>query len=250
MFTLIAFSESQDAAGAEVNVAAVTDDQITVKDDQAYIGDYHKLFGAMACVGTTGTLARLTSPTLRHFNSFEIAPLELDIHPGANFHHCVSPNRSIDLSIGEGLEAKLTADPAAAEQQTIIAFLSDSDIQQFKGSMTTARFSVTLAQLAGSWNSAEIDFNEELQVGRYAIVGMRIVADGAVAARLIFRGATARPGVPCAATVEEPTDTTFRHGNLGVFGEFNSLTPPKVEIIGSAAVGSATYQGFFDLVRL
>lgn len=249
MFTIIAFSESQDLAGAFGNVAAVPDQQIKTAGDYIYINEFNRLLGGLACIGTTGTEARLKSPTINRVNPYYITPVELDIHPGAKVHHSVSPNQAFPLEETEGLEVEIYADPAAAEQESVVVWLANQEIASVKGNIICIKFTITLAQLAGEWSFSEITLIDEIPVGNYSVVGMRVVADGAVAARLVPVGGKNRPGCPCVLSKEEDGDEVFRRGNLGIWTEFSHNSLPGFELLGSAAVGSATYVCYLDIIK-
>lgn len=247
---MIAFAESQDPAGAYAKMTAVPDAHVKTAGDLIYVpGFANHLIGAMACIGTTGDRARINSPSLLRTNRVYITPIELDIHPGANFKGMFDPNLDIILDIDEGIDVENNSNPAAAEQQAVALWLADRKIEPVSGKIHTINCSLTVAQTAGTWAFSEITLVDELPVGNYDVVGMRVVADGGVAARLVFVGGHNRPGVPCMSDVEMDTRNLFRFGNAGVFGSFHTSTLPGIELLGSAAVGSATYQMFLDVIR-
>ena len=99
-----------------------------------------------------------------------------------------------------------------------------------------------------SWVSGAITFDQTLPVGKYDIVGMRVTGSGLVVARLIFIGSSAitRPGVPCTDSNARPNFPNFRMGNNGLFGTFDTSTPPSIEVFG----GSSSSQSIvFDLIK-
>lgn len=250
MFTIIAYSESQDPGGAFVKIAGVPDQHVKVQGDGIYIPDFNHIIGAIAAAGTTGVEVRLVSPSLRRTNPLYITPILLALYPDSPNCHSVDPNNAIPLDINEALECEILSDPAAAEQNTVIVVLAPGALTPIAGQMITVNAEVTLALLAGAWNFAEIDFIDELPIGDYAVVGMRIIASTAVAARLVPVGASQRPGCPNSSDVEIDSGMVFRHGNLGEWFRFSTIQPPGIEVIGSAAVGSATYQLYLDLMKV
>ena len=133
MHSIVAWSESIDEAGVFANIAAVPDQSIKTSGDYVYVGNYNILIGGMACIGTTGVSARLSSPSLRRINPHYIAPIELDIYPNGIIHHGVNPALGYPLDINEGLEAEVEANPAAAEQHTVVAWLADQRVQPVQG---------------------------------------------------------------------------------------------------------------------
>ena len=249
MFTTIAFSESQDPGGVYVKMAGVPDQHIKVEGDGIYIMEFNRLFGVMSCAGTTGLESRLVSPSLRRVNPYYIAPIELALFPDGEPHYQVNPNVSIPLDTNEALEAEILSDPAVAEQNAMVVWLSSGGITPVSGNIYTVNAEVTVALTAGTWAFSEIDFVDELPVGNYEVVGARAVIDTAVALRFVPVGASHRPGLPVTKNVEFGRLSVFRQGQLGSWFTFNTVQPPGVEILGSVLVGSATYQIYLDILK-
>jgi hypothetical protein len=249
MHTIVAFSESQDAAGAEVNVAGVADQEVRVSGDEIIVPqDFNQIIGAFACVGSTGTRAKLVSPSLRRVNPYEINPLILDIYPAAASGFILHPESPIPLSVNESLEALLTADPAAAEQETIVVFLAPGEVTGIKGKIRPIRFSCTTVLTAGTWTYAAISFIDDLPVGTYDVVGANFISDECVAFRFVPVGAGHRPGGPAMRAANSEDFKQFRFGRLGKWFSFNTTQPPGIEVLGSAAEASDTYYGVMDVL--
>lgn len=250
MFTCIAYSESQDAAGAFVKIAAVNDQHIKTQGDSIFVNQFNRLVGALACIGSTATGARIVSPTLRRFAPNYISPIEMAIYPDGDPHIDVSHDRVIALDIDEQLEVEAASDPAAAEQQSIVLWMADADISPVRGEIFTVKATTTVALLAGAWAFSTLSFVDDLPVGQYDVVGMKIICDEGIVARLVPIGANYRPGVPCVASEEfDDPNKTFRYGNMGVFCSFPHNNPPNIEILGSAAEASDTYNVYLDLIK-
>lgn len=252
MFTVIGWSEDQQpVAGVWTKVAGVPDQHMRVEGDSIYIAEFNMLLGAMACVGTTGDEARLVSPSIRRVNPFYISPLDLALYPDGYIHHAVSPNNAVPLDVNEGLEAEDDSGPAATEQHTFVAWLADGPITPVKGAIYTVNFTADLTLVAGGWAFSEIDFPDEMPVGTWAIVGAAMIIDNAVAFRFVPVGAHFRPGGPCQADSElSELSKVFRFGNMGQWCTFQTIRPPGVEVLSSAAQVKITYEGYMDLLRL
>jgi hypothetical protein len=63
-----------------------------------------------------------------------------------------------------------------------------------------------------------------------------------------FRGDHSRPGATGRPTVSGVPHSIFTDGRLGVFGEFNSVAMPQLEIYAEAA--NSVQEGYLDLVRV
>lgn len=248
MFTTVAWSESIDAGGILSRIAAVPDAHVRTDGDGIVINEFNRLVGAFACVGATATQARMLSPSLRKLNLHHIRPLELAITPAGIPVHSVSSNNYLQLDENEMLEVEENGNPAAAEQVSIAAWLASAAIQPVSGKICTVAFTFTLAQVAGAYTFSEITFIDELPVGTYTIVGCEFVVAGGVIARFVPKGGVNRPGCPIVAASNFGSDMTFRMGNMGPWLDFKTTTPPGVEVLGSAAAASATYNGYMDII--
>jgi hypothetical protein len=249
MFSVVAFSESQDNAGVYANVGAVIDRYHKVDGDFLYIREFNNLIGGMACMGATAPgQVYLTSPSLRQMNHYWLNPVEYDISPGAKVHIQMRPLAAYPLTPEEALEVLSNANPAAAEQHSVAVWLSDGAIQPVKGKIITINATITLAQTAGTWAYSELTLANELPVGVYKVVGARFEIAGGVIARFIPKRGLSNPGAPCVSNGEEDGEDLFRNGNLGEWLSFDTNQLPGVEVLGSAAAASATYQVYLDIL--
>ncbi len=249
MFSLVAFSESQDPAGAFVNIAAVTDQHVKAVGDKITVPkSLSILIGAAAFVGTVGDKCRQVSPSLRRVNPMQIAPTVELLVPPATHPEWLRPQNAVPLSPDEGLEVEENSNPLAAEQHTVVVALADGPIQPVAGMVYTCHATITLVQLAGAWSLSELTFTDDLPTGIYAIVGARVNAAGAVAFRFVPVGAAHRPGGLVCQDADDLEIWYQRNGSLGEWCEFDTTQPPSVEVIGSAAAGSATYDVFIDVI--
>src|SRR5512146_224205 len=168
MMHCVAFSQSQDEAGVLSFVTPVPDPSLRVQGNDLIVPqDVNKLIGTMACIGTTGVQAQLISPSLRRTQPYDIRPVNLLLVPtdfNPVYMHEGSP---IPLDYNEALNAKILADPGAAEQQSIIAFLADAAPAPVNGQIIKCRFQVTTAVTAGAWVNAAITFPDLLPTGVY-----------------------------------------------------------------------------------
>lgn len=249
MFTVVAFSESIDCAGVFTKIAGVPDQHVKVAGDGIYVGEYNRVMGALAAIGATGVEARLVSPSLRRVNPHYIAPIENSIDIDGNPNHTVNNRVSIPLDTNEALEAEVVADPAAPEQIAMAVWLAMGGITPVEGKIITVNANITITLVAGAWAFAEIDFVDELPVGNYDVVGLRAVVPTGVVARFVPVAASHRPGCPCVASKEFNDGKIFRFGNLGPWFTFNTVQPPGIEILGSAADAEDTYELYIDILE-
>jgi hypothetical protein len=93
-----------------------------------------------------------------------------------------------------------------------------------------------------------LTFDQTLPSGIYQIQGMNAFGANLLGARLIFTGGGWRPGVLAMQTLSSVPRQEFTDGSFGVFGEFDSVTIPQLEIFAEGA--NAAQEGFLDVVRL
>lgn len=249
MFTTVAFAESLDPAGVMVNLAAVIDQHVKTSGDYITVPSLNQIVGAYACAGTVADEARLVSPALRRTNPYYITPVEGAIAPSVDPLMMYHPESPIVLDVNESLETQHDGDPAAAEQLATIVWLADGPITPISGEIFTVNAHITLAQVVNSWEFSEITFPDSLPVADYDVVGARLVCSGGIAFRFVPVGEANRPGGVCASAVNAKDPWSQRFGRMGVWFSFNTVQPPGVEVLGSAAAGSATYELYIDLIK-
>lgn len=247
---LCAFSESQDAAAAFVLIAGVADKFVKVIGDRIYVPkDLNKIIGEAAFVGTTGVDAKLESPSLRQVNPLYIKPTVELLVPPATHPEWLHPDKPIQLDTDEGLEAYENADPAAAEQHTVVVLLADEAPAPVAGDIRTIRATATITCVAGAWTFGELTLVEELVTGRYAIVGADVFAANTVAFRFFPKGGGNQPGGLVTVDMDDIVDSRQRKGGLGTWLEFDTVQLPGIELLGSAA-GAASAVIYLDVVKV
>ncbi len=250
MFTVVAYSESQDEAGAMTRMAAVADQHIRAAGDDIVVPPFNNIIGAASmCGAAVPHEARLVAPSLRRTNPYYITPVELAIVPGTVPAMVLHPESPVPLELNETLNAENSANPAAAEQHTVVVLLSDGAIQPVTGPIRTINAEVTLALVAGAWVFSALTLPDALPVGDFKVVGARLVAAAATAFRFVPVGAAHRPGGLVANTVAGQDPYGQRMGILGEWFTFNTVNPPGVEVLSSAAAGAATYQMYIDIMQ-
>jgi len=249
MWTLAAFSESIDPAGSLANITAVTDDHLTTSGDYIYVGALNNLIGFYVVAdGTAAVNAQLQSPSLRDVVLLDISGVMVGTDAVDNGIVHLFPESPIALETGEGLEALINSNPSAAAQQSVVVFLSDGAVTPVTGEIHTIRGTATITGSAGSWVSGAITWGQTLPVGRYQVVGARVETSSAVAARFIPIGAANRPGLPTVADDDDHLNPVFRRGGLGVWFEFDSNTPPMLELLTGSSSSAQTV--YLDIIKV
>lgn len=246
-FHLLGWSESQDSA-VLVNAAALPDQALQVNGDQIIVpNDLTQLIFYYA-LGPNATRAWIVSPSLRRMYNEEIFPLDLAAiatDQSLVVDHSQSP---LILDAGEPLEAWMAEGAAGASRVTILAALADGLPVPQSGDFHTIRVTSSTAAVANVWSNVTLTFNDVLPSGMYAVVGGMMQSANMQAWRLVFKGGSYRPGAPGVSTIGLRHNRLFRNGNLGVWGTFENLTPPSMDVLCNGA--DAAFMGVLDLVQL
>jgi len=250
-FQIVAWSESEDEAGAYAAKAAVPDEIATIAGDILYVpAETPILLGAYAAVGgTIEGAAYLQSPSLRATALFDIAPTEEAIKPVGGDALRLQPQSPLALVGGEGLEAFVLSNPAAAEVHTVVAWLADAAIAPITGPIFHVKFTTAITETVSVWTTGAITFRQTLPVGKYQCVGAAMWGTSGIAFRFIAKGYGHRPGFICHATEGYRGSDLQRNGGLGVWFDFDIKVPPQIEWLASATAGTAQ-AGIMDLIKV
>lgn len=249
MFHLGAFFESIDPGGALTFIAAVREDTFfTSGDDWRVPDELTNLIGVGALINDASLArAQLQSPSLRIMAELDIEPIIASTTWGSPPEVLMFPMSPLQLKGQESLNLQMDSDPAAAVVHALLFWLADGPVQPVQGNIFTVRATAALQQVAGVWTNGNLTFSTDLPSGRYQVVGFRARGGDGLGARLVFPNQTARPGVPVVNAITEEDHSMFRHGHLGVFGEFEHTVPPTVDIFD----GTVSAQTFLlDLIQV
>ena len=245
---LALFAESIDPAGALVNIAAINDDSVfTSGDDIRVPVQLPFLLGAAALISATSPIqAQLQSPSLRQIANIDLEPCGLGLVFGDPAELAMHPTNPIPLRGDESLNFLANTNPAGAQLHYGLVWFGDGAQQSVSGDIFSVRASMSVTAVADAWVNGTLTFGQDLPVGNYDVVGLRVRAAGLVAARLNFIGGAWRPGVPGAVAIDDKVSEQFRYGRMGVYGSFHTNTPPSIEIVGAA--GAVTPTVILDLI--
>ena len=255
MFTVVAFNEARAVVTALEPVSGTDDDHVVVSDEDIYIPTLNRLVGAYAGHGVTGVAgsaiqAYLDSPSLRALTRQEIPKLDdFSTTPAVDILD-MFPDNPIPLVSGESLNAYLENDAVCALGRAIVAaWLADGPLRPVTGDIRTIRATSTVTGTLGVWGSGPIALAYDLPVGRYQLVGARCLA-GATSQvfRFIFVEGRWRPGGVSVRVITDPGLPIFRHGRLGVWGEFTHRQLPRLEVLNVETVANPTL--YLDVIKV
>jgi len=243
------FYESVDGAAADHNIAAIADNSLTANGDNLRVPSaLANLVGYAALANATAyAYAKVDSPSLRMMFPNYISTREMGTIFVSPQQQTMVPRSPIPLVGDEDMTFINNSDAGGAIAEYGFVWFSDGPITPVEGRIHTIRATSAITAVAGVWTAGGLTFNEALPYGRYAIVGMRCHGPTTIAGRLIFVGGAWRPGVIAVGDKEPADHPLLRFGKMGVWGEFDSVAPPQVEIIGSAGTAQIFH---LDVIKL
>jgi len=248
MFTIVAYSASQAEGGVYKTLTPVADQHVRIEGNSIYIGELNKLIGVYVAGGSTAEAAYIDTPSLRRLALFDITPIQLATTPTGGESVYLFPYNPVSLMTNEGMKVYLKANPASEERHTAVVFLADAALVPVGGEIFTVQASASISATAGQWTYGEITFRQNLPVGRYQVVGAVCYGANLVAFRFVPVGATNRPGGIAITSLGSKPHRYQRGGKLGVWFEFDSTTPPGLEVLAADTCTSQTL--FIDLIKV
>lgn len=244
-FTLVAFLESQNA-GTLLNIAGLADPHVRVSGDDIWIPAALPMMAGYYVIIDAGTDARIESPTLRTLAPIDVCPFDVGTEPGSPPLAKLQQLSPKTLGPTEALNLKATG---TAKFRTVgLIWLCDGPLAPVTGEIFTVECSTTLTTTALAWSNGALTFGQTLPSGRYAVVGMRAKSTTLLAARLVFPGYLWRPGCIGNDSDQDIERDEFRHGRLGVWGEFDHDVPPTVDFLTVSAESGAVV--WLDLIKI
>lgn len=252
MFTLVAFQEAEPSAAAVAeNVAGVPDQHVRVEGDIIYMSELNDILAVYCGGAATLTEAYLASPSLRRLANYYISPIELAGMPVGDDSFIMHPQSPLSLEENEGLEVIVTDSAGVgAVNTTVGVWLADGPQLPITGEIFHVKATSTITEVVNTWVNGTITFDQVLPVGRYQIVGARCWIDDGVLFRFVPIGAANRPGGLCSGGIGYKAHDLQRNGGLGVWCEFDQITPPSVEVLANEGAAGTAVELYIDLIKI
>lgn len=243
---LAAYYESIANGVANVDVAAVNDGILTRLNGHFVLPQDGKIIGVYNGSANFNR-GRLNTPSLRYVGLPSTVPGNASLTVPSPMNFLDWTQTPVMIPKVDEIAYEGTQDGGGAEVvwSGILFGFGRKEIPG--GNVYRLRGTAAITCAAGTWVSGSITMDSTLPQGRYALVGM--IAQGANLglARLIFPGASFRPGCVAINTLTGIPADVFTNRSLGVFGEFESINLPNLECL---SVGACTAQTvFLDVIR-
>ena len=248
-FTIVAYSENKASNGSLVYIAPVSDQHLTTSGNDVLVPAFANKLAFVYGIAPNITEVQVTSPSLRENLLVDVSDLDVGTEPATptNIYSLLPKGR--ELVEGEGLRVKVAdADGGTAQRKTVIVGLFDKIDALPDKEILTVKCTSNTTLTAYEWTLGKLTFTQQLEAGTYAIVGMKAISDGLIAARLVIPGSARRPGVVGCDSVGDKIPDIFRMGKLGVWGTFEHTFPPQVEFLSSSADTSEIV--YLDLIKM
>lgn len=247
-FHLGAFRGSVTNGTTNTAIAGVSDQALTRAASNAFIAPENATIRMGVAGGVNASRSRINTPAMRKIGLPYIAPLQTGIT-------VLAPPNIADFGpfgpkpqATDEISVEATHTDAAPQIQWALMWLMFDRREPSVGPKHRQRFTSAITAVVGSWVAGAITFDQNLPNGRYEITGMDVFGTNLIAARLVFPGGGWRPGCLGRNAVASQNSLLFQDGTLGVYGEFDNVNTPQLEVYAEA--GNTAQEGYLDLVRI
>lgn len=247
-FHMAAYRASVGAGLSNVDIAAVNDSILTITNNHFLVPQTADLL-AVAGFGVNMDRLLLNTPSLRYVGLPSMWPINIVATVPSPFNIYVPGDNPIKIPQVDEIAMQASQTDAGAQVMTAMVLFGFGKKIIPPGPVYRLRGTASITGVAGAWASGSITMDTTLPQGQYALVGLQVVAANCTGARLIFPGASFRPGtipVNAAGSIPHPI---FARGDLGVYGEFENVNLPNLEILLNTGANSSQVV-YMDVVRM
>lgn len=244
---LAVYSGSVPNTGTNNDVALVTDQVLTKSNNHAILPQDGQLICA-AVIGESLNRVRLNTPAARYVGLPSIVPPIVGTTVPGNPNVVNFADGPLTIPKADEIALEFTQAGAGAETQKGLVIFSFGKRPVPSGQKYRVRGTATITGSTSAWTNGSITLDSTLPRGVYAVVGLQVVGANLFAARLVFPGASYRPGCLGQESVGLYPAPIFCDGTLGIYGEFDSVNTPALDII---CLGACTAQTvYMDVVKI
>lgn len=251
MLQMSAFTASIPNTAADQQLIAIADGLIPTRDNALVVPtDLPRVIATMF-YGVNMNVAKLKPASLRRFGDYWVLPYANTIggsgliSPYLDLSDLPSSGPPLVLDAQEELPAYAQQSSAGAQQAYAAVIFSEAGVKQHKGKFFTIHGICANTLVPNTWSVATPVLDTGLPAGRYNLVGCRVRSAGCLFFRLVIVQQFHRPGgFGFQADISfEPTGQ--RNGGWGIWGNFDHLTIPNLEVLSTTADTSTHV--WFDL---
>ena len=247
MFHVAAYRGAVGAGLNNVDIPAVQDGQLTISNTHFVLPKNAQLMWAFG-VGTGLSRLRLNTPKMRYVGLPSLIPINTGTTVPSPMNLVNLSEQMVLLDTIDEIAVEASSSDAGAQTMNAIVAFSFGVRPAPAMPVFRVRGTTAITQSAGAWVNGGVTLDQTIPRGTYAIVGFDSVGANCIASRLVFSGYGFRPGVICRNATTSLKNPFFDSTAMGVFGTFDSINFPTVDVF---ALGAGTSQEhFFDLVRM
>jgi hypothetical protein len=276
-YTLLAYAAAAQGISATLAALPSISDQSLRQNGNGYIVPLLTRIPFVFAFGPTMTRAQIKSTTLAQLALQEIEPINIAFPAASQWPSFANMvGAPLQLSPSEELDVLITN--TAADGEYVLVWLSDGPLVPlpfFYGAVGPAgagaapgasgladirtgqpfsvRATAATTLVIASWALATLTMDQNLIPGHYQLIGARARSANIIGFRVQFPGYAWRPGGlgnrgTAGIVSTTPDIPQQRMGGWGVWGEFDSIQLPAIEVISNVA--DTVEQFVLDLIRV
>jgi len=236
MFHCAAYFESQATGVSNDALKAVTDQVLTISNNNFLLREDRRLLYACA-VGLELTNARLSSPSINVITRPSISPLEPAALPRKYPGIADYRQQPFQLYAREELSIETTKSSGGSTGDVWGVIGVEWNPQPCPpGPIYSLYGTATTTLTVDNWSElTDLTWTNSLPQGTYSVCGLSVYSATAIAARLIIQNQVPRPGIVASADVTTTQEPMFSYGEMGEYGRFESFVMPQVEVLAHTA---------------
>lgn len=253
MYHLLAFNGSLTIGQSYAQIPGVIDPVVPKSQSGDFLMPFRGRVIASHVIGVTTSQAQIQAPSMRQIAYPELWPLNLTARtaiPDMNRYQTYGDSGPQFLA-NENLGVYATENGTGTSATSAMLCITDAWEQAPPGQIVTMVATSTITTIDGAWVLGTLAFTQQLAVGTYAVVGMDVVGDNSIYARLVVPGNNyMRPGVPVEdINTDVQWKDSFRLGRMGKLCQFEYNAQPSIEVFGAAAA-STPFRVLLDVVKI
>lgn len=247
MHHLLAFYSSLAVSLTNAKLNAVEDGQYTIANSNFLLNERHIVQRAY-CLSNGGIDARIVVPSMRAVTLPRVHPIDKNTAPANDPSVLRYRDNGPALLASEGVSMEMSTDATGTVASYGLLWVAPRFAEAPRGPVFTLKATASIVATVGTWGRGSMTLENDLPSGNYAVIGMDCQGANALAMRLRFPGGTMLPGVLAEQADGEFLTDHQRFGRMGLFGIFNSVQLPTLEVM---AFGTTTTQTvYLDIVRV
>ena len=247
-FHTVAYRGSVGAGLANVAIAGVADPIVARDANSNFLSPNGVTINWGVAGGINNVRTRINTASLREVALPYLAPINQTLTVPSPPNLAYFGDAGPKPRPADAISVEATSADAGAQTYYALLNFSFGRREPTPGKEYRTRFTAAITAVAGSWVNGAITLDQVLPAGIYQICGMDIFGTNLIAGRLVFPGGGWRPGVYARNAVNNVPHRIFLDGTLGVFGEFNSVAMPTLDIYAEGA--NTSQEGYLDLVQV